>query len=780
MNKSSLKKLEFDKILQQIESFAVSSPGIDLIRKIEPAKTKFEASILLNETNEGINLILKEGNPPFIGVFDIYDALSYIKKGGIGGTSDILKIGNILKSSRLLKKYIEDDENAKNLVNLSLGITVFKLLEEKIFKIIISEHEINDRASENLYRIRKALKDKTGNIKNRIQSIVKEKEKYLQQTTFTVRGDRYVLPVRAEHKGQVEGIVHDRSGSGQTLFIEPIGLVNLNNEIKELEIKEKEEIDRILDSLSREVNSNFNQIYKNAEIIYTLDKIFSAAKYSLSIGGMMPKISDDKTFNLIDARHPLIDEKEVVSSTIYMEKDVKAIIITGPNTGGKTVTLKTVGLLHIMAMSGILIPVLDNSTIGFFSEIYADIGDEQSIEQSLSTFSSHMTNIVSIIDKADKDSLVLFDELGAGTDPTEGAALAMAILETLKARGMKILATTHYSELKAYAINAKNTINASVEFDVKTLRPTFRLLIGSPGKSNAFSISKRLGLSDEIVLLSKSFIDTEAIQFEDIIESLEKDRIKASKERRDAEIKMETLKAKEHDLNVKLKNLEKDKEELLKDAKEEANKYITEAKEKSDAIFKRLMDLEGGLGTKQSRRDLQEIRDEIRESEIKEKKSIFDNVKGEAIKSFKEGEEVLLKTLNKKVSIQTLPDNKGNLYVQAGIMKLQVNKKDLIKLKGTEEKEKAKKRKPSLNMRHVKPEVDVRGLDGLEARHRVDIYLDDAQMSGLKDVTIIHGVGEGILKRELNNMFRSHVHVEEYREGKYGEGGQGVTIVTLK
>lgn len=780
MNKSSLKKLEFDKILKKVESFAISSSGVDLIKKIQPAKTEYEAKILLNETNEAIDLILEEGNPPFIGVFDIYEALTYIKKGGVAGTSDILKIANILKSSRLLKKYIEETEESKNLINLSLGITEIKRLEDRIFKIVISEHEINDRATENLYMIRKALKDKTGNIKSRIQSIVREKEKYLQQTTYTVRGDRYVLPVRAEYKSQVDGIVHDRSGSGQTLFIEPIGLVNLNNEIKELEIKEKEEIERILDSLSREVNNSFNQIKKNAELVYTMDKIFAVAKYSLSIDAMMPKISSDKTFNLIEARHPLIDPKEVVSSTIYMEKDVNAIIITGPNTGGKTVTLKTVGLLHIMAMSGILIPVLDNSTIAFYDEIYADIGDEQSIEQSLSTFSSHMTNIVSIIEKADENSLVLFDELGAGTDPTEGAALAMAILETLKERGVKILATTHYSELKAYAINAKNTINASVEFDVKTLKPTFRLLIGSPGKSNAFSISKRLGLKDDIILLSKSFIDSEAIQFEDIIESLEEDRIKASKERREAEIKMEALKEKEKELDRRLKSLEKDKEKLLKEAKEDAAKYIQEAKEKSDSIFKRLMELEGGLGSKKSRRELQEIRDEIKDSEIKEKRTIFNEVEGEALDSFNEGEEVLLKTLNQKVTIQTLPDNKGNLYVQAGIMKLLVNKKDLAKLKGTEEKEKVKKRKPSLNLSSVRPEIDVRGLDGLEARHRVDMYLDEAQMAGLNSATIIHGVGEGVLKRELNNMFRKHVHVKDFREGKYGEGGQGVTIVTLK
>lgn len=780
MNKSSLKKLEFDKILKKIEGFAVSSPGIDLIKKIGPAETEYEAEILLSETNEAINLILEEGNPPFIGVYDIFEALTYIKKGGIGGTSDLLKIGNILKSSRLLKEYIEENEENRNLINLSLGITEMRRLEDKIFKIIISEHEINSRATDNLYMIRKALKDKTGNIKSRIQSIVREKEKYLQQTTYTVRGDRYVLPVRAEYKSQVDGIVHDRSGSGQTLFIEPIGLVNLNNEIKELEIKERDEIDRILDSLSREVNTSFNQIHKNAEIVYIMDKIFAVAKYSLSIDGMMPKISSDKTFNLIEARHPLIEPEEVVSSTIYMEKDVNAIIITGPNTGGKTVTLKTVGLLHIMAMSGILIPVLDNSTIAFYDEIYADIGDEQSIEQSLSTFSSHMTNIVSIIEKADENSLTLFDELGAGTDPTEGAALAMAILETLKERGVKILATTHYSELKAYAINAKNTINASVEFDVETLKPTFRLLIGSPGKSNAFLISKRLGLKDEIVLLSKSFIDSEAIQFEDIIESLEKDRIKASKERRQAEIKMEALIDKEKELNIKLKSLENDKEKLLKEAKEDAAKYIKEAKEKSDSIFKRLMDLEGGLGSKESRRELQEIRDEIKDSQIKEKRNIFNEVEGEALDSFNEGEEVLLKTLNQKVTIQTLPDNKGNLYVQAGIMKLQVNKKDLAKLKGTEKKDKVKKRKPSLNLSSVRPEIDVRGLDGLEARHRVDMYLDEAQMAGLNSATIIHGVGEGILKRELNNMFRSHVHVKDYREGKYGEGGQGVTIVTLK
>ncbi len=464
-----------------------------------------------------------------------------------------------------------------------------------------------------------------------------------------------------------------------------------------------------------------------------------------------------------------------------MDEGITTIVITGPNTGGKTVTLKTVGLLHIMAMSGILIPVSDGSSIGFFHDIYADIGDEQSIEQSLSTFSSHMTNIVGILNEANDKSLVLFDELGAGTDPTEGAALAMAILETMKERRIRILATTHYSELKAYALKSDNTVNASVEFNVETLRPTYRLLIGVPGKSNAFLISKRLGLSDDIIDRSRAFIDTEALKFEELIESLEKSRRDASKDARDAENIKRDLVRKEEELNKKLERIDNIREKAMRDAKAEGKKYLEEAKTKADEILKQLRDLESSVELKDSRRSLQDIRDSLKKDmESGESKELFERVEGNRIIQFTEGQEVLLSTLNQKVSILTLPDSKGDLMVQAGIMKLSVNKRDLVELKEDKKQKKFEKREAKLNLKSVSMSCDVRGSDALEAEHTVDMYLDEAAMAGLLEVTIIHGMGTGVLKEHLWDMFRHHPHVKKYRLGEYGEGGKGVTIITLR
>ncbi|WP_397428446.1 endonuclease MutS2, partial [Proteiniclasticum sp.] len=494
MNEKNIQKLEFPKIREKVAAYAVSSPGKEEILKLMPFTSKTEILRALQETNEAKSLLDEKGSAPFEGVYDVLGTLNYIGKGGTASTDGLVKTANILKSARLLKDYVGKDEKTGALQELTAGVTSLKNLENAIYQAITDENEIADHASDGLLRIRRALREKTASVKDKIQGLVRENEKYLQDAIYTVRGDRYVIPVKAEHKGQVKGLIHDQSASGATLFIEPMGLVNLNNEIKELMLKEKAEVERILMELSQKVDKDLPFVKTNADIVYALDVIFAKAKYSIRTDGTMPALMENLTFNLRDARHPLIPDKEVVPSTIYMEEGITAIIITGPNTGGKTVTLKTVGLLHIMAMAGILIPVTDGSSIGHYSSIYADIGDEQSIEQSLSTFSSHMVNIVHIIEEADERALVLFDELGAGTDPTEGAALAMAILETLKERGLHIMATTHYSELKAYALKSDKTTNASVEFNVETLRPTYRLLIGVPGKSNAFLISKRLGL----------------------------------------------------------------------------------------------------------------------------------------------------------------------------------------------------------------------------------------------------------------------------------------------
>nr|WP_245250538.1 endonuclease MutS2 [Youngiibacter multivorans] len=777
-----MEKLEYFMIIEKVKAYAVCSAGADIISGMEPYEHREDIERSLSETEEAAALLYSKGSAPFEGIYDVRDNLKFIGKGGSTGASGLLRIANILRSSREFKEYVGPSDSHRHLKEILYGVTPYKALENEIFIAIIGENEVSDKASPELFGIRRALKDKTASVKEKIQSLVRSNEKFLQDNLYTVRGDRYVLPVKSEHKGSVPGLVHDQSATGQTLFIEPMSLVNLNNDIKELMLKEKAEVERILRMLSGKVQANIAGVTRNADAIYELDMIFARAKYSMSVDGTRPEVKDDLSFELLQARHPLIPKDVVVPSTIYMKSDHTVIVITGPNTGGKTVTLKTVGLLHLMAKAGILIPVNEGSSIGNFHEIYADIGDEQSIEQSLSTFSSHMTNIVSIIDKADDRSLVLFDELGAGTDPTEGAALAAAILDTLKERGVRIIATTHYSELKVYALKSTRTVNASVEFDVETLRPTYRLLIGVPGKSNAFLISKRLGLPDYIVERSKGFIDSETLKFEDLLENLQTDSMKATREAEEAKALRVALERKKEELDRKLSRIDEIRDNALQDAKREGRRYLKEAKEKSDEILKNLRELENsGYGT-EGRRKLQDIREKIQtgldSQEADEREQ--ERVKGTAAKDLTPGKEVLLATLNQRVTVLTRPDRDGNVQVQAGIMKMNVNSSDLLESKETKEQKQIRKREVRLNLKAVSTSCDVRGLDSGEATYRVDMYLDEASLGGLNEVTIIHGMGTGVLKEEIGKMLRNHPHVRKSRPGEYGEGGQGVTIVTLR
>ncbi len=777
-----MEKLEYFKIIEKVKSYAVCSAGADMISRMEPYEHREDIERSLSETEEAASLLYSKGAAPFEGIYDVRDTLKFIGKGGSTGASGLLRIANILKSSREFKEYVGSSDSHSRLRDILYGVTPFKALENEIFTAIIGENEVSDKASTELFGIRRALKDKTASVKEKIQSLVRSNEKFLQDNLYTVRGDRYVLPVKSEHKGSVPGLVHDQSATGQTLFIEPMSLVNLNNDIKELMLKEKAEVERILRMLSGRVQSNIAGVTRNADTIYELDMIFARAKYSMSVDGTRPEVKDDLSFELVQARHPLIPKDVVVPSTIYMKSDHTVIVITGPNTGGKTVTLKTVGLLHLMAMAGILIPVNEGSSIGNFQEIYADIGDEQSIEQSLSTFSSHMTNIVSIIDKADDRSLVLFDELGAGTDPTEGAALAAAILDTLKERKVRIIATTHYSELKVYALKSTGTVNASVEFDVETLRPTYRLLIGVPGKSNAFLISKRLGLPDYIVERSKGFIDSETLKFEDLLENLQTDSMKATREAEEAKALRVALERKQEELDRKLSRIDEIRENALQDAKREGRRYLREAKEKSDEILKDLRELEKSGYSTEGRKKLQGIREKIQtglDSQGSEERE-QERVKGTAAKDLTPGSDVLLATLNQRVTVLTRPDRDGNVQVQAGIMKMNVHMSDLLEAKETKEQKQIRKREVRLNLKAVSSSCDVRGLDSGEATYRVDMYLDEASLGGLTEVTIIHGMGTGVLKDEIGKMLRNHPHVKKSRPGEYGEGGQGVTIVTLR
>ena len=785
MNERSIRVLEFYKIKEKLRKYAVTSGGKELVDKLAPYSSAYEVREALEESREALELLIKKGNPPFEGLHDVREGIERAKKGGCLNPAQLLYIGTMLRCTSRIQEYLtrkEEEESFLKLEDLAYILTPIKNLENEIENAIVSEEEISDRASSTLHNIRRSLKEKNSSVREKINSIGRSNAKYLQDAIYTMRGDRYVLPVKAEYKGAVPGLVHDQSSTGATLFIEPMSLVNLNNEIKELKLKEQAEIERILWALSKKVKDNSDVCSSNMKILLQIDFIFAKGKYASSIDGMMPKVNEDGSFNLVGAKHPLIDRDKVVPSDIYLGKNFSVLMVTGPNTGGKTVTIKTVGLLHLMGMSGLLIPTRDDSSISFYREVFADIGDEQSIEQSLSTFSSHLTNIVGIMREADRDSLVLFDELGAGTDPTEGAALATAIIETLKERGTKIIGTTHYSELKGYALKTPGVENASVEFDVETLRPTYRLLIGVPGKSNAFEISKRLGLDDFVIEKAKGFVSEENMQFEDLIRDLQEKSIIANRDAREAErIKIETEKIK-RTYEEKLKRLETTRDKAYNEARREAKEIISAAKDEADEILKAMRELEkfgiSGGGRKRLEEERKKLKDSLEDREkalIKERENA-----GEAIEKVTLGMEAFLPSLNQKVIIISMPDNKGEVQVEAGIMKINVKLKDLRKAEKTKEEKVRKKREVKLNLRSVESRLDLRGLDAEEACYRTDKYLDEAYMANLGEVTIVHGKGTGILRKAINDMLKRHPHVKSYRLGAYGEGGDGVTMVELK
>ncbi|MDP4178518.1 MAG: endonuclease MutS2 [Bacillota bacterium] len=786
MNEKALRVLEYNKVKEKIKSYSNTAAAKDIIDALEPYSNLYEIREHLEETKEAVSLIARKGNPPFEGLYDIREGIDRASKGSSLMMGQLLKIANMLRCARRFKEYIshrEDEEGFRVIEDICDGIVTMKNIEDDIYNAIIGEEEISDRASSTLYNVRRSLKDKNSSIRDKVNSLIRSNSKYLQENLYTIRGDRYVLPVKSECKGAVPGLVHDQSSTGSTLFIEPMSLVNLNNEIKELMLKEKAEIERILSELSGKIYDNILQVKNNANIIWELDFVFAKAKYADELNCICPLVNEDGIIDIVEGRHPLIDQKVVVPMNIYLGREFSSLVITGPNTGGKTVSLKTTGLLHLMAMSGILIPARENSTVSFFDEVFADIGDEQSIEQSLSTFSSHMTNIVKIMETADDKSLVLFDELGAGTDPTEGAALAVSILENLRKRGTKLAATTHYSELKAYALRTSGVENASVEFDVESLRPTYRLLIGIPGKSNAFEISRRLGLPDYIIDQAKESISEDTLQFEDLITSLQEKSIKAENDAREAEyLKNQAARIKEQ-FEEKLYNVQKSKENVLMNAQREAKQVLREAKEEADEIMKNIRELEKMGYSSETRQLLEDERKKIKSKmeKLEESSASRKTAEGEELKTVKEGEELFLPSLNQKVIVLSKPDNKGEVQVQAGIMKISVNIKELRASKQKkEEKKKIKRGNMNLNLKQISSSIDLRGMDAEEAYFVVDKYLDDAYMAGLLEVTIIHGKGTGVLRQKINDMLKRHPHIKNYRLGEYGEGGTGVTVAVLK
>lgn len=785
MNEKSLRILEFNKIKDKIKKYARTNAGKEKVSDLAPYDNVYEINNKLDETNEALEVILDKGNPPLEGLFDIHEGVERARKGGTLTPEQLLKIGSTLRAARNMKEFFkrEDFEKAyERLEDLAYILTPVKNLEDDIERSIVSEEEISDKASATLYNIRRSLKEKNSSVREKISSIVRSHSKYLQDDLYTMRGDRYVIPVKSEYKSAVPGIVHDQSSTGATFFIEPMSLVNLNNEIRELVLKEKAEIDRILAELSFKVKENSEQCLSNFKMLVEFDFIFAKARYGERLNAVRPLIREDGRFNIYSGRHPMIDDDKVVPSDVYIGEDFDTLMITGPNTGGKTVTIKMVGLLHIMGLSGLLIPARDNSSLSFFTEVFAEIGDEQSIEQNLSTFSSHMTNIVEIMRYVDDKSLVLFDEIGSGTDPAEGAALAISIIETLRSRKSRIIATTHYSELKAYALKTEGVENASVEFDIETLRPTYRLLIGVPGKSNAFEISKRLGLVEGVIKRAKAYMSEENLQFENLIRDLQEKSIVAKKEAREASAlkkEAEELKLRYED---KLQRLEKARDKAYMDARHEAKEIISNAKEEADEILKAMralekMGIEGG-----GRARLEEERKKLKDS-LEHKEKGLHNMKeneGEPITNVTLGMEAFLPSLNQTVVIISMPDNRGDVQVEAGIMKINVKLKDLRKTKVTKQEKVKKKREVKLNLSNIESRVDLRGMDSEEACYKTDKYLDDAYRANLGEVTIVHGKGTGVLRNAITAMLKRHPHVKSFRLGVYGEGGDGVTVVELK
>ncbi|MBS4536271.1 endonuclease MutS2 [Clostridium sp. D2Q-14] len=792
MNKKSLKTLEYFKIIEILKTKAESSLGKDIVDELNPMKELMEVKNAQDETEEGVNIILRRGNPPLGGIFNLSSEISRAVKGGILYPSALLKIADSLRVGRRLKSFIRSDREDKDsfypILEGYIGdISTFREIEDEIENAIISDEEISDNASSALRSIRRQIETKNSSIRSKLNSIINSSnnKKILQDSIITLRNDRYVVPVKQENRSQFPGLVHDQSSSGATLFIEPMSIVNFNNELKELKVEEKKEIERILKDLSEKVAEISEYIMSNQNILAKLDFIFAKAKLALEMNGTKPILNDEGKIYIKKGRHPLIPKNEVVANDIYLGEKFSSLIITGPNTGGKTVTLKTVGLLTLMAQAGLHVPCDYNSHMAVFNNIFADIGDEQSIEQNLSTFSSHMTNIVNIIDSLEDNSLVLFDELGAGTDPTEGAALAMSILNYLYDKNIMTIATTHYSELKLYAIATEGVENASVEFDVETLSPTYKLLIGVPGKSNAFEISSRLGLQDVIIEKSKELLTKENIQFEDVLANIEIDRKISEKNKAESErLKKEISKLKE-ELEEKRQKIDKVRKNTLKEAKIEARKILEKAKVEADEIIRELRDISTDI-EKERNKKIQESKDRLKNKLNTMDDDLADNILGQTStnppEDLKVGDPVKLLNLNQIATVLTEPDKDGNLMVQAGIMKVNVNLSNIEKTKD-QEKDKTEHSTKGIvrsKTRSIKTELDLRGKNLEEAMLEVDKYLDNVYIAGLNQVTIIHGKGTGVLREGIKQQLKSHSHVKGFRLGKYGEGGTGVTIVDLK
>jgi len=788
MNEKVLKQLEFDKILNKLSDLASTQEAKGECAGLKPVNDLSLLNRMQQENEDALNRIFKKGTPVFGGIKNIRQAVLSTRQEFILSTRELMDTASTLESCRQLKAYGGDDNDSLNdcLSDLFYCLDPLPQLVAAIRRCILTEDEIADDASSELKDIRRKIKLSNDRIRSELNSMINGSYiTFLMEPVITLRNGRFCLPVKAECKNQVPGMVHDTSSTGSTLFIEPASSVKLNNDIKELMLAEKQEIQRILSELSIRVAENSEQITANLDILKKLDFIFARARLAADMDAMRPVYSYDLSFDLKKARHPLINKKTVVPIDVYLGKAFDQLVITGPNTGGKTVTLKTVGLIHIMGLSGLFIPTADNSVIGLYSEIFADIGDEQSIEQSLSTFSSHMTNIVKILRSYTKDSLCLFDELGAGTDPEEGAALAQAVLNFLHVRKINTMATTHYSELKIYALNTEGIENASQEFDVESLKPTYHLLIGVPGKSNAFAISRKLGLPGYVIEEAERRMDDKDAGFEAVVEKLEAARQELENVRKEADLERESAKKTKDELEHRYSRLEKESDRIIKDAKQEAKEILQKAKKEADETLRDIQKYGGSdkEGIKKLEADRRRLRESINSgNEANEKK---DNVKAGIDPSrITIGMEVEIVSSGFKGTVATKPDPKGNLVVLCGIIKYRTNCSELIEtvIKDPYEKKPHNASKGSAlgHAMTISTELNIIGQttsDGIAELHK---YLDDAYMSHLTEVRIVHGKGTGALRAAVREALKKIKYVDSFRSGEYGEGDAGVTIVKFK
>lgn len=783
MDQKALKVLEYEKIIERLSSYAGSQQGRNELSNLSVKTNLSEIEFLLNETSEALFVIKERGPLPLGNFYPLDNELARVEKGGSLTMGELLRV---LYNVNIASKVISFMKSDLGEIPIIRGITDLvsypQSLRDEIDRCILSEEEMADDASSQLKTLRRSIERQKETIKNRINQIIssRDNQNYLQDSLVTLRGGRYVIPVKQEYKAKISGIVHDQSGSGATLFIEPQIVVDLNNQLKELEMSERAEVERILKELSEEVKLYGSVLKNNQELFLKLDVIFSKGLLSYDMDGTKPRVSKDGGFNLIGARHPLIDKEKVVPITISLGEKYHALIITGPNTGGKTVTLKTAGLLLLMAQSGLHIPASEGTKLRVFENIFADIGDEQSIEQSLSTFSSHMKNIVNIVNSADSESLVLLDELGAGTDPTEGAALGVAILKDLEEKGAYVIATTHYTELKKYALSTEGVENASMEFDIKTLSPTFKVIMGVPGRSNAFEIASKLGLSQGIIERSRLLLDENALAFEDVVAKLndEKKEVEALKD--EALLLTMSIKKQKKDLDSREKALELQKEKILLDAKTEAKAMVKETKDELLKLIQEAKEEKNNLMSIGYQGDLKKKIKE-KEKQFNEGKAIVSDVADLPVNLIKPGALVKISGFDQEGEALTLVDDKGELSVRIGIMKVIVNTKDIISVrKGEREKEALNKRKKEISIRSCPISIDVRGENLEDALMKVEKYLDDAFLCGLKKVTVIHGRGEGILRKGLQEAFKKNRHVKSFKSGDYDEGGDGVTVLEIK